>query len=226
MRTSTLYFRGAATFEESLVESTTMLRSQNRWPALLSASFYAVLALALVSLPVLHPDALTFVVRPLISLLPPPPATPPPPQQVQRVTVSASAPSLPIPAAPMLRPALLHPESALDEAPNLNRTAIMTGPGATSMPGWAPPSEPAVHVSGRSANVGIGADAAPSRAKISTGVSQGLLLTPLHPLYPAIARVARQEGTVVVQALISRSGMIEAAHVLSGPAMLQASALD
>jgi protein TonB len=57
-------------------------------------------------------------------------------------------------------------------------------------------------------------------------VSAGLLLAPIQPLYPQLARITGTQGTVVIQAIISKSGRIESARVLSGPAMLQAAALD
>ncbi len=34
------------------------------------------------------------------------------------------------------------------------------------------------------------------------------------------------QGTVIVQAVISKTGHIESAHVLTGPVMLQSAALD
>lgn len=40
-----------------------------------------------------------------------------------------------------------------------------------------------------------------------------------------MARITHTEGSVVVDAIISRSGTIESAHVLSGPPMLQGAAL-
>jgi protein TonB len=40
-----------------------------------------------------------------------------------------------------------------------------------------------------------------------------------------VSRAAHVEGTVVIDAIISRAGSIESAHVLSGPPMLQAAAL-
>jgi len=61
---------------------------------------------------------------------------------------------------------------------------------------------------------------------ISRGVSAGLLLTPLHPIYPQIARMAHVSGTVVVTATIDKSGRIVGLQVLSGPMMLQKAAVD
>jgi protein TonB len=61
---------------------------------------------------------------------------------------------------------------------------------------------------------------------VSTGVMEGRLLAPIRPVYPAIAKAAHVEGTVVVEAIISRAGTIESLHVVSGPEMLQRAALD
>jgi protein TonB len=54
----------------------------------------------------------------------------------------------------------------------------------------------------------------------------GNLLEKTVPQYPAIAKAARIQGTVVLQATISKSGSIQNLRVISGPPMLQQSALD
>jgi protein TonB len=53
-----------------------------------------------------------------------------------------------------------------------------------------------------------------------------MLLAPIRPVYPAIARTAGIQGTVVVEAVISRAGSIESLRVVSGPLMLQNAALE
>ncbi len=60
---------------------------------------------------------------------------------------------------------------------------------------------------------------------ISSGVSKGLLLTPIQPVYPAIARAAHVQGEVVMEAVISKAGKIESLHAISGPPMLRDAAL-
>jgi TonB family protein len=68
---------------------------------------------------------------------------------------------------------------------------------------------------------------APSRrVEISPGVAAGMLLQKTTPVYPPIAKAARVSGTVVLQAVISKTGSIEDLRVISGPAMLQQAALD
>jgi len=63
-------------------------------------------------------------------------------------------------------------------------------------------------------------------ARISGGVIAGNILQKTQPVYPPIARAAHQGGTVVLHAIISKSGTIESLSVVSGPAMLQGAALD
>jgi protein TonB len=101
---------------------------------------------------------------------------------------------------------------------------VGTGMGSapnTGLPGvFAPGSGPVVSV----------ASAAPARGpgtfKVSQGVMAGLLLHPIQPVYPRIAVAARQEGVVVVTAVIDKDGRIVGARALSGPVMLQAAAVD
>ena len=68
--------------------------------------------------------------------------------------------------------------------------------------------------------------AAPSKISISAGVAGGLLMQKTSPVYPQIAREARVSGTVVIQATISKKGVIENLRAVSGPTMLRQSALD
>ncbi len=67
---------------------------------------------------------------------------------------------------------------------------------------------------------------APKKVNISGGVMAGILLQKTTPIYPPIAKAARVQGTVVLQATISKTGAIEGLHVVSGPAMLQQAAMD
>jgi protein TonB len=68
--------------------------------------------------------------------------------------------------------------------------------------------------------------AVPKKVNISAGVAVGMLIQKTQPVYPPIAKAARVSGTVVLQATISKSGMIEGLRVVSGPAMLQQAAMD
>ena len=62
--------------------------------------------------------------------------------------------------------------------------------------------------------------------RISAGVSAGMLVMPIRPIYPAIAKAAGVQGAVVVEAVISKSGRVESLRVVSGPEMLRRAAMD
>jgi protein TonB len=57
-------------------------------------------------------------------------------------------------------------------------------------------------------------------------ISEGDLLRKIVPTYPPLARTARIEGPVVLQAVISKQGTIENLKVLSGHPLLVAAAVE
>ncbi len=61
---------------------------------------------------------------------------------------------------------------------------------------------------------------------ISAGVAEGRLIHRMPPVYPQIARSARVSGTVILSATISKAGLPEGVHVISGPEMLRRAAID
>jgi len=62
--------------------------------------------------------------------------------------------------------------------------------------------------------------------RVSAGVMAGQVLTRVNPIYPPDAKAAHVEGAVVLHAVISKTGEVRDLYVVSGPAELQASALD
>jgi len=209
-------------FEDSLVESAALLRTHNRWPAVISITAQLCAAAVIISLPLLHPELL-----PLTHVLPAtlaPPRPPVPPPAPVHLAERPAAPATPAPSAPNVVPntpvftSLIHPTGPAVDAPPL--PAIDIGNVNPSLPPGINTAAPAApHVS-------VTAPAAPSKPlNISSGVSVGNLIAPIRPEYPQIAKITHTQGTVVVEAIISRSGGIESAHVLSGPPMLQEAAL-
>jgi protein TonB len=62
--------------------------------------------------------------------------------------------------------------------------------------------------------------------RISGGVVSGNKLSGQNPTYPPIAKAAHVSGAVVIHAIISKSGSVEQAEVVSGPEMLRSAALE
>jgi TonB family protein len=87
-----------------------------------------------------------------------------------------------------------------------------------AVPGWARQTagEPPAQV----------VAAPPKKVMVSSGVAQRNRIGGDMPVYPAIAKAAHVEGTVVLQATIAKEGTIENLRVISGPAMLQQAAID
>jgi len=72
----------------------------------------------------------------------------------------------------------------------------------------------------------INAKAPEQTLRISQGVSQGLLVKRVQPVYPPQAMQMRLEGTVELQANISKTGDITGIKQLSGQPALGRSAID
>ncbi len=68
--------------------------------------------------------------------------------------------------------------------------------------------------------------AVPVRVRVSPGVTQGLLITRVQPKYPKKARKKGIQGTVVLHALISKSGDIASLELVSGDPLLAPAAID
>jgi protein TonB len=72
-----------------------------------------------------------------------------------------------------------------------------------------------------------GQQSAPKKAvRISGGVMAGLILTKVQPAYPADAKAAGVSGAVVLHVIIGKDGTVENLQVISGPEMLQKSAIE
>jgi len=68
--------------------------------------------------------------------------------------------------------------------------------------------------------------ATPQRVRVSSGVVSGLLIRKVPPTYPPLARQARIQGTVILQAQISKTGDIENLTLVSGHPMLAPAAIE
>jgi periplasmic protein TonB len=67
----------------------------------------------------------------------------------------------------------------------------------------------------------------PAPARIAVSQMQlGNVISQTRPIYPPMAIQTRQEGTVILRAVIDRSGQITSVQVLGGPALLQRAAKE
>jgi protein TonB len=68
--------------------------------------------------------------------------------------------------------------------------------------------------------------AAPKRVRVSQGVTTGLLLHKVEPTYPVIARTAKVQGTVVLNAVIDKEGDIRDIRLITGHPLLVTAAIE
>ena len=209
-------------FEDSLVESRVAhLTPARRWTAIVSITLQCSVAVLLATIPLLHPERLALRIDAppvLMPLIPKPPAKIEP-KQISNATSNA------IPDAPATAQTASHQQlfPTSDSTPS-------DAPPSTSPINFGMTSIPDVLRTGGEGH-GLKVSEAPThpptgRLQVSTGVSTGLLITPIKPIYPAIAKAAGIQGTVVVDAVISRTGTIESLHVVSGPQMLREAAME
>jgi TonB family protein len=66
----------------------------------------------------------------------------------------------------------------------------------------------------------------PRRVRVPQEVSRELLITTILPVYPPLARQAHVQGTVVLDADISKDGIVEKLRTISGHPMLIPAAVD
>jgi len=214
--------RGAVMFEESLLESAHLLPRQSRWTTAASFGVQVAIGATLIIIPLLHPGLVALRAPEMILTAPAP--IPPPPPRIQRVVIDNTSSATTAPAPPSaLQPAMINRTEGRIDPTGFSNDPLPSGSNIS----MAGNSNPLASI-GPSTTTGprVVIAAKPGPLNISRGVSAGMLLQPIEPVYPPIARAARQEGTVIIHAVISKDGRIESASVVSGPAMLQRSALD
>ena len=66
----------------------------------------------------------------------------------------------------------------------------------------------------------------PNKINVGQGISQGLLIHKVQPVYPQKAIKSHIQGMVVLSAVIGKNGAIRELHVVSGPPELTSAAID
>lgn len=214
-------------FEDSLIESGGRLKTKRGATTLVSFILQVALVGVLVILPLVFTEALpkqqlmTFLVAP-----PPPPPPPPPPAATPIKTVKVVPTNI---INGQLRTPTKIPEKVQmikeEEAP----PPVMSASGVVGgVPGGVPGGQMGGVIGGiiSSTPVAVPKVATPQRVRVSQGVSQGLLVKKVQPAYPPLARQARIQGQVILQAEISKDGTIENLRLISGHPMLAPAAID
>jgi protein TonB len=213
-------------FEDSLIESGGRLKTKRGLTTTISVIFQIGLLMVMILIPLIFTEALpkqqlmTFLVAP-----PPPPPPPPPPaaavkivKQIQTDIVNGQ---LRTPTKIPEKVQMIKEEEA--PPPAMASTGVVGG-----VPGGVPGGSMGGVMGSilSSTPVAVPKVATPQRVRVSQGVSAGLLVRKVNPNYPPLARQARIQGQVLLQAEISKDGSIQNLRLISGHPMLAPAAIE
>jgi protein TonB len=213
-------------FEDSLIESGGRLKTKRGWTSMLSFAIQIGIIGIMVLIPLIFTEALPKTQLMTFLVAPPPPPPPPPPaaapvhvvKQIQTDIVNGE-----------LRTPTKIPQKVQmikeDEAPPPSMAAAGVVGG---VPGGVPGGQMGGIIGGivSSTPMAVPKVATPQRVRVSSGVSTGLLVRRVNPNYPPLARQARIQGQVILQAEISKTGDIQNLRLISGHPMLAPAAID
>jgi len=206
-------------FEDSLIESGGKLKDKRKATTLFSFMVQIGIIGFMVLIPLLFTDALPNLTAAMSLVAPPPPPPPPPPAEVhivKHVETDIINGQLRTPTKIPKKVEMIKEE----EAP----------PPMTGVVGGVPGGVPGGAMNGVIGSI-ISTNSAvptikPQRIRVSSGVTQGLVIHKVDPVYPQIAKTARVQGTVILAAVIGKDGTIQNLHVVSGHPLLTNAAME
>jgi len=196
-------------FEDSLIESGGRLKTRRGLTTTISVIFQIGLLLVMILIPLIFTEALPKQQLMTFLVAPPPPPPPPPPaaapvkivKQIQTDIVNGQ---LRTPTKIPEKVQMIKEEEA--PPPAMASTGVVGG-----VPGGVPGGSMGGVMGSilSSTPVAVPKVATPQRVRVSQGVSAGLLVRKVNPNYPPLARQARIQGQVLLQAEISKDGSIQ-----------------
>jgi protein TonB len=202
-------------FEDSLMESAHRIKARSKYWSIVALFLNSGILIALIVWPLLHPEALPKQMMAALMVAPPAP-TPPPAMPKVRIKSAMVSTELLAPSRIPKVNKLVQESAAPPPMEGVVEDLSSSTPGSISSVIGSTGTGPAIVVKAPS----------PKIVPIPSGVMAGNLLAKTMPQYPAIARAARIQGVVVLQATISSTGSIENIRVISGPPMLRQAAVD
>ena len=213
-------------FEDSLIESGGKLKTKRGFTSIISFAIQIGIVGVMVLIPLIFTEALPKGTTLFMLVAPPPPPPPPPPaaapvRVVKVVQTDIINGELRTPAKIPKKIEMIKEDEA--PPPTMASTGVVGG-----VPGGVPGGSMGGVIGSvlSSTPVAVPKIATPTRVRVSSGVSSGLLIRKVSPTYPPLARQARIQGTVILQAQISKDGSIQNLQLISGHPMLAPAAIE
>ena len=204
-----------------LCDSSWANRSHRGWTTVASFSVQVLAVSTLFLLPMIYVEGLPPRLTTSVVLPTPPSGPPVPPRQAQQTVSASNLSSNGRVIAPPVVPIGVTPihEQAAPPPVDLGEIGVLSGTGDSRT------RNPVLNSPGTGIDV-LPPPPPPPRQPPISHMMEGNLIYRLQPAYPALARQARVQGTVVLRAIISREGTIENLQVLSGHPLLVKAAID
>src|SRR5271166_6137808 len=212
-------------FEDSLIESGNRFKTKRLSTTIMSFTLQVLLIGILILIPLIYTDALPKTQLMTFLVAPPPPPPPPPPPAAAPVKVVKMV-------SEVVNGQLRTPTKIPSKVQMIKEEEAPPDLGAGGVPGGVPGGIPGGSAGGvmggilSSTQVAVPKVATPQRIRVSQGVSQGLRIKMVSPNYPQLAKQARIQGQVVLQAEISKDGTIQNLQLISGHPMLAPAAIE
>ena len=214
---------------EDLVESSPVPKKTNKpWTIVVSTLLQVTLLGVLILIPLIYTEALPKTMLTTLLVAPPPPPPPPPPPAATPVKVVK-------PVARLMQAGKLMAPRAIPKEVNIIKEQEMPPDmGAVGVVGGVPGGVPGGQAGGVLGGIigGVGSNLppppkeAPKRIRVGGQVQTAKLVNKVTPVYPPLAKQARIQGTVRLQAVIAKDGSVVELQVLSGHPLLVQAALD
>src|SRR6201997_226506 len=214
-------------FADSLIESGGKLKTKRGWTSIVSFAIQIGIVGVMILIPLIFTEALPTKQMMTLLVAPPPPPPPPPPPAAAPVKIVKQI-QTDIVNGELRTPTKIPKKVQMikeDEAPP---PAMATAGVVGGVPGGVPGGSMGGVIGSvlSSTPVAVPKIATPQRVRVSSGVQSGLLIRKVNPTYPPLARQARIQGVVILQAQISKEGNIENLQLISGHPMLAPAAIE
>jgi periplasmic protein TonB len=213
-------------FEDSLIESGGKLKTKRGRTSAIAFIIQIGIIVVMILIPLIFTEALPRTQLMTLLVAPPPPPPPPPPPAAAPVHIVKHI-ETDIVNGELRTPTKIPKKVEMikeDEAPPpVVSTGVVGG-----VPGGVPGGSMGGVIGSVLSSTPTVAPkiATPQRVRVSSGVQSGLLVRKVNPSYPPLARQARIQGTVILQALISKEGSITNLQLVSGHPMLAPAAIE
>ncbi len=215
-------------FDELVDSGPQTKRTKKWWTVIVSAVFQGMLLGILILIPLIYTEALPKAMLTTFLVAPAPPPPPPPPAPAAPTIVHHVARI--IQQGKMMAPSVIPKKVNIikeeELPPDVSAVGVVGG-----VPGGMPGGQAGGVLGGIIGGIGGGAPppppkAAPQRVRVGGNVQQAKMVRMIQPTYPAIAKQAHIQGTVILHAIIAKDGTVQELQLMGGPPLLVKAAMD